>query len=429
MHDPSVIKANGCYYGFSTGFENDPQNPSGSILRYKTCDSTPATGWQKIGNLWDSTPAWITEKLGGNPPNIWAPDVNYFNGKYHLYYAGSRWGTSYAVMGVATASSPDGPWTDQGMVTDVNYPIDADVVRGGDGRLFISWGSFTGGGVYMHVLDETTGKLSATDNNLWKLSTGMEGASIVRDGAYYYLLGSSGLCCSGTNSTYYTVVGRATSVTGPYYDATGQDLLAGSKTVALRGANPRIAAGGGDVYTDGTSTFFAYHYYEAKNNGRETLDIRPMSFTGGWPIFDVPLGTTSLALQAKHSSMCLDVWYASTSDGAAVNQGNCNGNANQVWQLQTSGAGHKIVSANSSMCLVPQGGSTAAGAVMTQAPCTGATIQQWAVTPTLGGYTQIKNAASGLCLEVYGFSTSNGAAAIQWSCNGGDNQQWLRGAA
>ncbi|WP_236579727.1 hypothetical protein [Streptomyces sp. HM190] len=31
MHDPSVIKAGNCYYGFSTGFENDAFNPSGSI--------------------------------------------------------------------------------------------------------------------------------------------------------------------------------------------------------------------------------------------------------------------------------------------------------------------------------------------------------------------------------------------------------------
>lgn len=49
------------------------------------------------------------------------------------------------------------------------------------------------------------------------------------------------------------------------------------------------------------------------------------------------------------------------------------------------------------------------------------------MTPTFGGYVEIKNAASNLCLEVYGNSTTNGAAASQWWCNGGDNQNWLRG--
>src|SRR5690349_11295276 len=51
MHDPSVIKVGGCYYGFSTGFENDPLNPSGSITLRKTCAGTAASGWTKVGNV------------------------------------------------------------------------------------------------------------------------------------------------------------------------------------------------------------------------------------------------------------------------------------------------------------------------------------------------------------------------------------------
>jgi arabinan endo-1,5-alpha-L-arabinosidase len=428
IHDPSMIKAaDGCYYAFSTGFQNDPNNPSGAPLTYKTCDSTPANGWQLVGPVWNTTPAWITQQLGSTPPNIWAPDINYFGGVYHLYYAASIWGTATAVMGQATASSPAGPWTDQGMVTNVNYPIDPDVVRGGDGRLYITWGSFTGGGIYMHVLDETTGGLSTTDNNLWKLATGMEGSSIVYNGGYYYLFGSAGTCCQATKSTYYTVVGRATSVTGPYYDATGQNLLSGSKTVALRGAYPRVAAGGGDVYTDGSDTYLAYHYYDANNgNGAATLDIRKLTFSNGWPVLDAPLAKPNLALEAKNSSLCLDVWFASTADQAAVDQGNCNGGTNQSWQLTPSGSGYQIVNANSGKCLAPQGGNTAAGTTMVQTSCATATIQQWSVTPTLGGYTNITNAATGLCLDVWQNSTANGATTDAWYCNGGDNQQWLR---
>ncbi|MEN2740152.1 RICIN domain-containing protein [Microbacterium sp. X-17] len=424
FHDPSVIKADGCYYGFSTGFENDSDDPSGAITIHRTCDATPATGWSKIGNVWSSTPAWITTALGSTPPNIWAPDVDYFNGVYHLYYAASKWGTSTAVMGLMTASTPAGPWTDQGMVTNVNYPIDPDVVRGGDGRLYIAWGSFTGGGVYMHVLDETTGKLSTTDNNLWKIATGMEGASIVADGGYYYLFGSAGNCCQGTNSTYFTKVGRATSVTGPYYDQAGNALTSGAGTRVLSGAWPRVAAGGGDAYTDGSSTFLAYHYYDANNNGQATLDIRQLTFSGGWPILDSPLGKTNLVLQVQHDSRCLDVWGLSTADGAAVDQGNCNGGTNQQWQLQASGSSYQIVNVNSGKCLQPSG-SAVAGAVMVQQTCgTGAT-QLWTISPTIGAYRSIVNTSSNLCLEVYGNSTTNGAATNLWSCNGGANQTWL----
>lgn len=424
LHDPSVIKAGSCYYAYSTGFENDPANPSGSVTVHRSC--TSATGpWTKVGNTWSSTPSWITQELGSTPPNIWAPDINYFDGEYHLYYGASRWGTNTAAMGLLTSSSPEGPWVDRGMVTDVNYPIDPDVVRGGDGRLYISWGSFTGGASWLHVLDEGNGKLSTTDNNLWKVAVGVEGVSIVQSGGYFYMFGSKGVCCSGTNSTYYTTIARATSVTGPYLDQAGNNVAVGGGTVGLRGTAPRVAAGGGDVYADGSSLRFAYHYYDAANNGRETLDIRPLTFAGGWPVLGDPLGKQELALQVQHSSMCLDVWSLSTANGAAVNQGNCNGGSNQRWRLEASGTGTQIVNVNSGKCLQPQ--STAAGAVMAQETCAGTAAQRWTITPTIGAYSSIRNAASTLCLEVYGASSANGAAASQWSCNGGSNQSWLRG--
>ncbi|MEU4385465.1 RICIN domain-containing protein [Promicromonospora sp. NPDC023805] len=427
LHDPTVIKVGSCHYAFSTGFENDSQNPSGSITIYRTCDSTAATGWTKVGNTWSSTPAWITQELGSTPPNIWAPDVNYFDGEYHLYYGASLWGTADAAMGLLTATNPAGPWTDRGMVTDVNYPIDPDVVRGGDGRLYVSWGSWTGGASYLHVLDEGTGKLSTSDHNLWRVATGVEGVSIVQDGGYFYMFGSKGACCSGTSSTYYTVVARATSVTGPYYDQAGQDIANGGGTVVMRGASPRVAAGGADVYADGSAKYLAYHYYDAANGGRETLDVRPLTFSGGWPVLGTALGRTDVVMQVQHSSMCLDVWEQSTQNNAAVNQGNCNGGANQGWRLVASGGAHQIVNVNSGKCLQPQGASTTAGAAMVQVDCAGVSAQRWTITPTVGAYASVRNAGSNLCLEVYGSSGTNGAAASQWSCNGGANQNWLRG--
>lgn len=291
LHDPSAIVVGDCTYAYSTGFENDPANPTGSITAYKTCDPGAVTGWAKVGNVFSSTPAWITQSLGRTPPNIWAPDVDYFNGEYHLYYGASVWGTADAVMGLATSSSPEGPWVDQGMVTDVNYPIDPDVIRGEDGALYVSWGSWTGGASWMHALDETTGKLSTTDVDLTKVAVGVEGVSIVRDGDYFYMFGSKGTCCSGVNSTYYTSIARSTSVTGPYVDQNGVAMNDGGGTRILSGYGTKIAAGGGDVFADGDQLKFAYHYYDGSANGRETLDIRPLSFSDGWPVFGSPIGS------------------------------------------------------------------------------------------------------------------------------------------
>ncbi|MEU0342404.1 family 43 glycosylhydrolase [Streptomyces bobili] len=425
MHDPSVIKVGSCYYGFSTGFENDPLNPSGSITLRKTCGGTAASGWTKVGNVWSSTPSWITAKLGSTPPNIWAPDIKYFNGKYHLYYAGSRWGTNYAVMGLATATDIEGPWTDQGMVTDVNYPIDPNVDWGPDGRLYISWGSWTGSGTYMHVLDQSTGKLSTTDHNLWRIAVDIENPTIVLDGGYYYLFGSKGLCCSGTNSTYYTVVGRSASITGPYLDQNGTDMASGGGTTVLTGAYPRVAAGGADAYDDGASKFLAYHYYDGNNSGQETLDIRQVTFAGGWPVIAGPLGAPNNHLLNRNSDKCADVWSLSTADGAAVNSGNCNSGANQQWVPIAVGSNYRLVNVNSGKCLQIAGASTADGAVAVQSTCTGASHQLWTRTAVIGGYVTFTNVRSGRCLEVAGASTANGAALDQATCTAGSNQQWM----
>ncbi len=424
LHDPSVIKVGSCYYGFSTGFENDPANPTGSITIHKSC--TGATGpWNKVGNTWSSTPGWITARLGRTPPNIWGPDVKFFNNQYYLYYGASLWGTNTAAMGLLTATNIEGPWTDQGMVTDVNYPIDPQVDWGSDGRLYVTWGSFAG--VYMHVLNTATGKLSTTDNNLWYLASGMEGSTIMFNGGYYYLFGSKGGCCNGTNSTYYTTVGRSTSITGPYVDQAGTPLTSNGGTTVLTGMYPKVAAGGGDAYDDGANSYIAYHYYDGLNSGRETLDIRQVTFSGGWPILGTPLGATTVQLQNGNSGMCADVWGLSTANGAPVDQGNCNSGANQKFTLTPVGANYQLVNVNSGKCLEIGGFSTANQAPVTQYTCNGGTNQLWTKTAVIGGYVTFTNVNSGKCMDVYNNSTTNGFPISQWTCNGGNNQKWMLG--
>jgi len=289
MHDPSVIKVGDCYWAYSTGFERDPANPTGAVTMAKSCGTGGVTGWTSQGPIWDEVPAWIGQTLGSVPPNYWAPEIKVFAGKYHLYYAASVWGKPGAVMGLATADNPGGPWTDEGAVTDVNYPIDPNVTLTEKGPAYISWGSWDG--IYLHVLDTSTGKLSTTDDHLWKIATGMEGSTILYSHGEYYLFGSRGSCCSGVNSTYYTVVGRSATITGPYLDQAGVDLAAGGGTTVLTGFGSQIAAGGGDVFANGNHQSFAYHFYDGDNAGRETLNIRDISVVDGWPRFGPPIGS------------------------------------------------------------------------------------------------------------------------------------------
>ena len=49
--------------------------------------------------------------------NLWAPDVNYINGEYVLYYSVSTIGSQSLAIGVATSPSMEqGTWTDLGEV-------------------------------------------------------------------------------------------------------------------------------------------------------------------------------------------------------------------------------------------------------------------------------------------------------------------------
>ena len=59
----------------------------------------------------EDKPAW--EPNAG----IWAPDINYINGKYVLYYAMSGWGGGATCgIGVAVCDKPTGPFEDLGIL-------------------------------------------------------------------------------------------------------------------------------------------------------------------------------------------------------------------------------------------------------------------------------------------------------------------------
>ena len=81
--------------------------------------STNLLQWSNAGSIFSAVPAWVTTALGANPGDLWAPDVSYFNCQFHVYYAGSTFGSNTSVIGLATSPALDpskSHWTDQGMV-------------------------------------------------------------------------------------------------------------------------------------------------------------------------------------------------------------------------------------------------------------------------------------------------------------------------
>ncbi len=175
-----------------------------------------------MGDAFDQQPQW---NIGQNL--VWAPDIQYQDGKYYLYYSLSIWGASNPAIGVAVSDTPYGTFTDLGKIFDSNESgvansIDPYLFTDADGQYYLFWGSFNGiYGVPMES-DGITPKLA----DKFKIAgNAFEAAYIFMKDDYYYFFGSVGSCCDGENSSYHVTVARSNTLEGPYLDINNNDIM------------------------------------------------------------------------------------------------------------------------------------------------------------------------------------------------------------
>lgn len=295
VHDPAMMSDGKRFYLFATG---------GSLSIRSSADGIQWTG---AGKVFASVPSWVTTTLKASSSGfeLWAPDISFFDCKYHLYYAGSTFGSNSSVIGLATSPSldpkdPSYGWTDQGLVvqsksTDSFNAIDPNVAFDDTGTPWLSFGSFWDG-IKMRRLDPSTGKPSTSDTTLYALASrkgtgnAIEAPSIVSHDGYYYLFVSFDACCKGADSTYRTMVGRAAKITGPYSDKAGTAMTQGAAEELLASQGRYIGPGGGTAFRNGDAYYYAFHYYDGSDNGNAKLQIRPITWDGkDWPTLGAPL--------------------------------------------------------------------------------------------------------------------------------------------
>ena len=244
--------------------------------------------------LFENKPGWF-RTFTKVEPGMWAPDVNFFNGQYYVYYAGSSAGSRNSAIGVATAKNIEGPWTDLGEVlhtTDaLQYnAIDPEIAwtieNNQRTQMWLVFGSYWEG-IKMRRLDMRTGKLSNEDHNLYSLASRnggpIEGSSVAWRNGWYYLFVSFDKCCMGANSNYRVMVGRSRKITGPYVDRNNVEMMRGGGTEILASHGNMRGPGGEDVYLDNGVYRMIHHWYDANQNGAVKFDIVDLAWNNDWP--------------------------------------------------------------------------------------------------------------------------------------------------
>ncbi|WP_460796286.1 arabinan endo-1,5-alpha-L-arabinosidase [Microbacterium sp. GXF0217] len=306
-HDPTVVRGDdGLWYMFSTDAGGDAADiPVGAHVR----TSSDLVSWSFHGTALGEVPAPAREWSGAE--GLWAPEVVRWpsidgSTRWHMYYSASTFGSRTSAIGLATAESLAGPWTDQGIVVatkhdqDGHNAIDAAVTFDRAGRAWMIYGSFFGGihivelslGTGMRVRDETGALIARRPSNV---DGAIEGAYIVyrpEEDRFVLFVSYDSLV-----DTYSVRVGVADEITGPYRDAAGLDLtdptaeqaaLAGTKVLGghrFPGGTGFIAPGHNSIFRDGEATYMVHHVRLADAPTQHEAQIRRVHWTrSGWPL-------------------------------------------------------------------------------------------------------------------------------------------------
>jgi hypothetical protein len=274
--DPAVILVGQTYYAYATN------SVAGNI---QIIDSGDLTHWTAIGNALPSLPAWA------KPNATWAPSVALVGGNYVLYYAVRVAGNGKECISVATASQPQGPFTDASAA-----PLECQKALGGsidpssfidtNGTPYLVWKSGGPGSskLWSEQLEPTGTAFVAgasptsllVPDQPWESGT-VEAPDLVTTGGQYYLFYSG----NDWNTANYGIgVAKCSGPLGPCSDATPKPILS---------SGPGITGPGGEsVFADTSGNYWiAFHAWIPGAVGfpdSRDLYLRRLTFTGLGPV-------------------------------------------------------------------------------------------------------------------------------------------------
>ncbi|HVH86928.1 MAG TPA: family 43 glycosylhydrolase [Terriglobales bacterium] len=253
--------------------------------------------WTYSGDVFQQMPSWVAADGG-----VWAPDIQYFNGKYYLYYAVSNTTIPGSAIFVVTSSMPTGPWnaSTAPVVASSSAPccsglrmtIDPAVAQDDNGQRYIFYGTYTGGISARTLSADGMSSLPETEVQI-AVPNRYEAPYIVKRNGYFYLFVSASNCCNGPLTGYAVFAGRSQNILGPYMDRDGFSLLdarvGGTPTLVMNG-NRFVGPGHNAILTDAAGQdWMLYHAVDLDKpffaNGwtRRPVMLDAIDWIDGWP--------------------------------------------------------------------------------------------------------------------------------------------------
>jgi beta-xylosidase len=278
--DPSVIRVGEDYWAAATSSEWAPEFP---ILH-----SRDLVNWEIVGAVFQKRPAWSVGKY-------WAPEISQHLGRFFIYYAAQKKEGPLCVA-VATASRPQGPYTDHGpLVCQEVGSIDGFPVTDEKGERYLLWKE--DGNSVSKPTPIWAQRLSADGTRLvgerqelfhndqaWEKHASLpygdlvEGAAVVKHGGWFYIFYSGNFCCA-RECNYMIGVARSRKLLGPWEKNPNNPIMRGNETWKCPGH--------GTIVTDARGRdFLFYHAYKANDFvyvGRQALLDEIKWGANGWP--------------------------------------------------------------------------------------------------------------------------------------------------
>lgn len=251
VHDPSIVKDDDTYYVFGSHLAAAKSN---DLMSWQLIDSGVTENNVLFKSETSNVKLELKEALDwAQSDTLWAADVIELNGVFYMYYNACKGDSPLSAMGIATSTNIEGPYVDQGIfVKSGNGPtpdgstynatihpnaVDPDAFFDKDGKLWLVYGSYSGG-IFIYELNPETGLPLDKEDNAGNAENAGFGKKLLggnhsrieaayinynEEENYYYLYTTFG----GLDSTggYNMRVSRSESPDGPYLDYEGQDMI------------------------------------------------------------------------------------------------------------------------------------------------------------------------------------------------------------